>query len=367
MQRLTVWFQQHIRNGTLSPALDLLLIPFALMYGMGTRTRSTLYRFGVLETRSLNCPVISVGNLTVGGTGKTPVVIALANWLTKQGKRVGVISRGYGRDDENQIVLVSDEHQVLVDAHVAGDEPMLIATRCPGVPVIVGADRYVAGMELCHRFSCDVLLLDDAFQHLALQRNANLLLVDAESGFGNGCLLPRGPLREPVGGITRATTLIATRASSISHDVISQLATFAEEGIPIATSRFVLTGFVNLQTGELVAKDTMHGTVCVVFCGIANPESFSTLLEDAGMPVQQLLSFPDHWRYSAEDLQTIWDSTEGCAPKTVITTEKDAVKIRQHVPESLEVFAARIELEWIDGQKAVERHLMHVVHAGNVS
>ncbi|HHZ83216.1 MAG TPA: tetraacyldisaccharide 4'-kinase [Nitrospirales bacterium] len=364
MQRFAVWFQQHIRNGTLSPALDLALLPFAFAYGIAGRFRSGLYEFGLLKTRSLSCPVISVGNLTVGGTGKTPVVIALANWLHSQGKRVGVISRGYGRDNGRQIVLVSDGQQTLVDSHKGGDEPVLIATRCPGVPVIVGADRYAAGTQLLRRFSCNVLILDDGFQHLALQRDADLLLVDAESRFGNGCLLPRGPLREPSTSIKRATALMVTRASSTENNVIASLGASSLGEMPIGISRFALTGFVNLRTGDVLAPEMMRGKRCIAFCGIANPNSFSTMLENAGLTIQELLSFPDHWRYTSEDLQKIWDSTEGCAPKMMVTTEKDAVKIRHRLAQSLDVFATRIELEWVKGQQLIEQHLMDAVDRG---
>ncbi len=346
----------------LLPTLNLILILFSFAYGLIGKVRVALYQCGILKMRALHCPVISIGNLTVGGTGKTPVVIALANWLHNQGKRVGVMSRGYGRDDERQIILVSDGQQTLVDPHQGGDEPVLIATRCPGVPVIVGADRYAAGIQLLRRFSCNVLILDDGFQHLPLQRDANLLLVDAESRFGNGHLLPRGPLREPSSSIKRATALIVTRASSTEKNVLESLDASAAGEMPIGVSRFVLTSFVNLRTGEVLAQEMMRGKHCIAFCGIANPTSFSRMLENASVMIQELLSFPDHWRYTSEDLQKIWESAEGCAPKIVITTEKDAVKIRHQLPEFLEVFAARIELEWITGQQAIEEHVMSAVN-----
>ena len=364
MQTITHWLQKQITDGTLPRALDVSLVPFSLAYGLIGSIRSRLYQLGLLKTRSLNCPVISVGNLTVGGTGKTPVVIALATWLRKQGKSVGVVSRGYGRDDEKRIVLVSDGHRVLVDAYAAGDEPVLIATRCPGVPVIVGADRYAAGRELCDRFSCDVLLLDDGFQHLALKRDANLLLVDAESQFGNERLLPRGPMREPSTCVERATALIVTRASSTENDVIAGLASSRIRKMPIGVSRFALVGFVNLRTGEVLSRETMRRRHCIAFCGIANSTSFSTILENAGVTIQELLSFPDHWRYTSEDLQAIWNSTEGCAPKLVITTEKDAVKVMHRLPASLEIVAARIDVEWSAGQELIEEHLISAVNQG---
>tara|TARA_B100000315_G_C14594521_1_gene597944 strand:+ start:3774 stop:4868 length:1095 start_codon:yes stop_codon:yes gene_type:complete len=364
MQRLAVWLEQHIRNGTLSPALDLLLAPLAFVYGVGGRFRAGLYRLGFLKTRSLSCPVISVGNLTLGGTGKTPMVIALAHWLHGQGKQVGVVSRGYGRDDGSQTVLVSDGNKILVDSQKAGDEPLLIATRCPGIPVIVGNNRYVAGTQLLRQFSCDVLILDDGFQHLALKRDANLLLVDAKLPFGNGHLLPRGPLREPSTCIDRATALIVTRASSPDDNVFAKFGISVSDEIPVGISQFFLRGFLNLRTGKFLSPENIRGKRCIAFCGIANPNSFSTMLEGAGVMVQEFLSFPDHWRYTEEDLQTIWDTTKGCSPKLVITTEKDAVKIGQQFPVSVEVIAASLELRWNAGQDGIKEHLMHAIRYG---
>ena len=361
-----MWAQHNSRCWSIFSSFSFICFkPLSLVYGILGKFRVLLYTYKFLSVRSLDCCVISVGNLTVGGTGKTPLVIALANWLQRQNKRVGVISRGYGRDDETQIIIVSDGKNVLADTNEAGDEPVLIAARCPGVPVVVGADRYAAGIELCDRFLCEVLILDDGFQHVSLKRNANLLLVDAESRFGNGCLLPLGPLREPAQSIYRATALIVTRASSTQNDNIASQLGFANVlRMPIGISRFLLGNFINLRTGDTFSLDTMRGQHCVAFCGIANPDSFLTMLQDAGLIIHEFMRFPDHWRYTSDDIKKILSGNEKHTSKIVMTTEKDGVKIRHLLTGAVDIFAARIELEWIRGQRSIEQHLMDVVNHG---
>ncbi|TAL10205.1 MAG: tetraacyldisaccharide 4'-kinase, partial [Nitrospirae bacterium] len=188
------------------------LIPLASLYGLAMRARSALYAGGLLTQHALPCRVISIGNLTVGGTGKTPVVIALATALRDRGRRVGVVSRGYKRSSVDAIVDVSDGHRVQGDPGDTGDEPFLIAQRCPGVPVAVGADRPLVGRHLIGRYHIDTLIMDDGYQHLALRRDTNILVLDAGAPFGNGHLLPRGPLREPLPAMARATAVLVTRA-----------------------------------------------------------------------------------------------------------------------------------------------------------
>ncbi len=361
IQTMFYWLHSRIVKGNLPRPLSLSLLPLSLAYSLLVSIRSKLYVFGVLKPRELNCPVISVGNITVGGTGKTPFVIAIANWLRSEGKNVGVVSRGYGRDDQKHTVLVSDGTQVLVDAYKGGDEPVLIAGRCPGVSVIVGIDRYAAAKELYDRFSCDVMILDDGFQHLSLKRDVNLLLVDDSAGLCDEHVLPRGPMREPWIAAKRATAVIVTRASSSKEDIMQKLGSLPLRDIPVAITRFSLESFINISTGKTIALDSISGKQCVAFCGIANPRSFSGMLENAGVIIHELLSFPDHWRYTVDDFAIITGSTEGCAPKLLITTEKDAVKVRHHLPPSLEVLAARMVIDWDFGWNFIEEQLMSAI------
>src|SRR2546427_2936416 len=189
------------------------LVPLSHLYGLAMRARAALYARGLLRQQILPCRVISVGNLTVGGTGKTPVVIALAAALRDRGRKVGVISRGYKRRSGTSILEISDGRTLRGHPEDSGDEPFLIAQHCLGVPVAVGADRPLVGRYLVDRFDLDTLVLDDGFQHLALRRDMDILVLDAGAPFGNGYLLPRGRLREPLSAMERASAVLVTRAS----------------------------------------------------------------------------------------------------------------------------------------------------------
>src|SRR2546426_2611107 len=189
------------------------LIPLSRLYGLAMRARASLYARGLLKQQSLPCRVISVGNLTIGGTGKTPVVIAVATALRDRGRKVGVISRGYKRRSRTSILEISDGRTLRGDPGDSGDEPFLIAQRCPGVPVAVGADRPRVGRYLLDRHHIETLILDDGYQHLALRRDVDLLVVDAAAPFGNGYLLPRGRLREPLSSMARASAGVGARGA----------------------------------------------------------------------------------------------------------------------------------------------------------
>src|SRR2546428_3792979 len=189
------------------------LVPLSHLYGLAMRARAALYARGLLRQQILPCRVISVGNLTVGGTGKTPVVIALAAALRDRGRKVGVISRGYKRRSGTSILEISDGRTLRGHPEDSGDEPFLIAQHCLGVPVAVGADRPLVGRYLVDRFGLDSLVVDDGFQHLALRRDMDILILDAGAPFGNGYLLPRGRLREPLSAMDRASSVLVTRAS----------------------------------------------------------------------------------------------------------------------------------------------------------
>src|SRR3989475_7376445 len=189
------------------------LVPLSHLYGLAMRARAALYARGLLRQQILPCRVISVGNLTVGGTGKTPVVIALAAALRDRGRKVGVISRGYKRRSGTSILEISDGRTLRGHPEDSGDEPFLIAQHCLGVPVAVGADRPLVGRYLVDRFDLDSLVVDDGFQHLALRRDMDILVLDAGAPFGNGYLLPRGRLPEPLSGMERASAVLFTLGS----------------------------------------------------------------------------------------------------------------------------------------------------------
>ncbi|MGH7256113.1 MAG: tetraacyldisaccharide 4'-kinase, partial [Nitrospirales bacterium] len=275
------------------------LLALAVPYGAVVRTRLHLYARGWLRRTTLPCRVISVGNLTVGGTGKTPLVIALASWMQARGERVGVLSRGYGRRSRSASVLVSDGRRVLAGPEEAGDEPQVIARRCPGVVVAVGADRARLGRWVLGQFPLSCLILDDGFQHLALQRDVDLLVIDASDPRGLADLLPAGRLREPLEGAARASAVILTRADD-PVDVKSVLAALREaigkEPAPITVS-FFAENLVDPVTGAEEPAERLSGRHIVAFSGIGNPSGFRQTLVNSGARLLAERVFHDHHVY----------------------------------------------------------------------
>ena len=336
-----------------------LLLALAVPYGLAVRARATLYERGWLSSRRLPCRVVSVGNLTVGGTGKTPVVISITQLLIARGQRVGVLSRGYRRRSRAARVLVSDGRTTLAGPAEAGDEPYLIAWRCPGAVVAVGSDRYRLGRWVLERFPIDCLVLDDGFQHLALHRDVDLLLIDASDPAGLKALLPAGRLREPLSAAARATALLLTRAD------LGAGPTALLEPIRAATgrdSRAILIRFrpealVNIVTGEIEKVESAAGRKAVIFSGIANPVSFRTLLADQGVKILDDVVFPDHHAYTAADLEMIRDRAGRCGADMIVTTEKDAVKVTTMLARTDRLWAIRLRTEIMEGQAEFERLL----------
>jgi len=190
------WSQIHQKET--SGLLSVVLAFFSVLYGAGVKLRLRAYSGGLFKRKSLPGVVVSIGNLTVGGTGKTPAVIMLAKWALNEGFRVALLSRGYGGRYRKKVLEVSDGNSIKADPRDAGDEPYLLAKKLSGIPVVVSGKRYAAGIFAHEKFGCNFFILDDGFQHMELRRDLDLALIDAEKPFGNGHLLPRGPLREPV-------------------------------------------------------------------------------------------------------------------------------------------------------------------------
>ncbi len=328
------------------------LIPLASLYGLAMKSRASLYARGLLTQHTLPCRVISIGNLTVGGTGKTPVVIALASALRDRGRRVGVVSRGYKRSGAEAIMEVSDGRSVLGNPGETGDEPLLIAQRCPGVPVVVGADRPSVGRHLIGRYRIDTLIMDDGFQHMALRRETNILVLDAGAPFGNGYLLPRGRLREPLSAMARATAVLVTRASQDGRlDAIKDAVRAVAPAVPIWATDFAPSAVVQVGGSSSVEPSALKGERVIAMSGIGNPGSFRTLLEGVGATVVEHCVFPDHHAYSREDVQKVRKAAERAGAARIVTTEKDAVKLAQFEEAKGAIWAVRIDLTWLEGQE----------------
>jgi tetraacyldisaccharide 4'-kinase len=275
-------------------------------------------------------PVISVGNLTFGGTGKTPMVIALVRDLVHRGRRPAVLTRGYRRSADHQLVLLGPEPRQAVAE--AGDEPIEMARRLPGVPVVVDADRGRGGAE-AQRLGADVLVLDDGFQHLQLARDLDLVLLDAGDPWGGGRLPPLGRLREPVSAIARADAVVVTKVP-VDHDptvvAITEQVRELQPEMPVFAARTRITRVRQPERGW-VEPEVLAGAKVFAFAGLGRPQAFADVLETAGAEVVAQRWFPDHHVYTADDLLQLADQAER-AGAALVTTAKDSVKLDDDAP-----------------------------------
>ncbi|HEV8376908.1 MAG TPA: tetraacyldisaccharide 4'-kinase [Candidatus Polarisedimenticolia bacterium] len=327
-----------------------LLYPAGLVYRSGVMLRNSLYRRGALPVFRLDIPVISVGNLIVGGTGKTPFVAYLAARLRESGRRVAVASRGYGGIAHSTPKVVSDGSGSTVSAKEVGDEPVLLAQALPSVGVVVCRDRAAAARTARDRLRSDLVILDDGFQHRRLARDLDLLLVGAEDGFGNGRMLPCGPLREPLGELARCDAIVVTGAPRQLNEAAGQVRKLLQRmrlDRAIFLSERHLDGFVRLDTDERIEPQALKGMRALAFSGIARPLCFERDLEAAGIELVDTLQFRDHQTLGASQVETIRKAVRQSRPDVVITTEKDRVRLGS-VRFSSPVYAARIRMIPVD-------------------
>jgi len=337
--------------------LQAVLVFLSLIYGIPAML--LLWLRAARRVR-LPVPVISVGNLVVGGTGKTPFVIYLARRLAREGRRVAVVSRGYGRRSRG-IVVVSRGERPVVRWEEAGDEPYLVALLTKGVIVVV-AERRADGVRYAvDHLGADAILLDDAFQHVQLRRDLDIVVADAEFPVGNGHLLPGGILREHPLGIGRADLIVATRADGPAgaRRVSRTIGALAPAAAVIET-RMKPVELWDVGSGKTVkASELREGRILAV-SSIANPEFFETMLEELGFDVAVRSSFPDHHRYGARDLARLEDAIEASGAAAVVTTEKDAVRLAEWCP-SVPLVALGIELEVTRGEDSLARALERTI------
>jgi tetraacyldisaccharide 4'-kinase len=330
-----------------------------MILGAAARVRRALSSAGLLAVSQLPRPVVSVGNLVMGGAGKTPHVIHLARWLTGQGRRVGILSRGYRRKSGG-IRWVSDGEGPIVTAAEGGDEPVLIARSLPGIPVVVGESRAAAGRELLSRRPVDVFLLDDGFQHLSLRRDVDLLLVECGRGLGNRRTVPLGPLREPPSHARFADGLVITKCPDADSGARTALSVPFPQGRPRAFSRLSPVGIVG-RSG-LPSRGPAAGDSVFAFSGLARNAQFRDTLAAAGFKVEGFLPFPDHHAYGRGDLDRIAREAGGLP---AVTTEKDLVRLPDDVP--LNVCALRVEVEYLDGWEEISRMILERLERGSRS
>lgn len=325
----------------------LFLFPVGLAYWFLVRLRLVFFRIGLLRQSRAARPVIAVGNLTVGGTGKTPMVDFLVRESQRAGKRPVILSRGHGRRSGSRISRSKAAEQWPPDAVSLGDEPALLSLRNPDVPVYVGRRRTETAWLAVLWDAPDLFILDDAYQHLRLARDLNVLLIDGGDGLGNGRMLPLGPLREPLGSIGRADVVLLTKTGAGETSTVREmLAPHLAAHVPVFTCQYQPRLLTMADGSREYAPDALRDQTVRLVCGIARPEGFATTVKALGAQVEKVWAFPDHHPYPPEDIRALdqalgervdtgnpdpGKNTDSNAPPGLplwLTTEKDAVKLR---------------------------------------
>jgi tetraacyldisaccharide 4'-kinase len=304
------------------------LSPLGWLYGLATDLRNAFYDRGIFASHALGAKTISIGNLTTGGTGKTPLVAFVARMLADNGEKVCVLTRGYGRRNPSKRVIVSDGKEVFVDFRTGGDEPIELANRLIGkAMVIADRDRVLAAAFSREKFGSTAFVLDDGFQHRRAKRDIDIVCVDATSPFGNGEILPAGSLRERQSNLNRADIVIITRADLVKN--VDDLKGEIQELAPntaIFTSSTAFSGFHHLDDSTAFRITDMSQTFA--FCALGNPSAFFDQLKNEGVSLVGERSFRDHYPYTQQDLDALTDDATDKGAKVLVTTAKDAARLK---------------------------------------
>ena len=353
------------KEGGRANVLKFVLGLFAVAYERAVQTRLALYRKRVFRAQEIGCPVISIGNLTVGGTGKTPVAEMLARELQKRGRRVAILSRGYKSVPrpflqrlKNRVFkhldlfpprIVSDGARVLLDSRRAGDEPHMLAKNLPGVCVLVDKDRVKSGLHALRHFDSDVLLLDDGLQYQRLRHRLDVVLVDRQSPFGNERLLPRGTLREPPVNLRRASYIIVTKSGSEPDTALLSRLRKLNPTAAIIECDHAPRHWQDLRTGEKFPLDHLKGRHVGAMSGIARPESFEEGVRRLGANVEITKSFADHHRFTKKEILRFLEWCDRRSLDALVTTEKDAVRFPEIDNPQVPMLFLRVEIEILRG------------------
>jgi tetraacyldisaccharide 4'-kinase len=370
------------RYGKRAALLRAVLLVLSGVFRVIVQLRLWLYRKRYLRNHPLGCMVVSVGNLTVGGTGKTPVVERLARTLQAGGRNVAILSRGYksrrppplkrlygrltGRINESIPRVVSDGQRVLLGSREAGDEPFMLATNLPGVAVVVDKDRVKSGRYAIKHFGVDTLVLDDGLQYLHLQHRLDIVLIDRQAPFGNEHLLPRGTLREPPGNLRRASYIFITKSTGGDNaDLINRIRRYNRTAEIIECSHCP-RHLQNVFTAESLPLEALRDTYVGAFSAIAAPESFEAGLKQLGARVELSRRFIDHHRFSEKEIRAFATRCQRRDVAMILTTEKDAVRFPRSRLANLEVpvYFLRVEIEILNGQDAWERCIERICQPG---
>jgi tetraacyldisaccharide 4'-kinase len=343
--RITRGWEQGFSSGP-----TLVLGALARGYRGFLEAREWLYDRGVLRSQPLACRVVSIGNLTVGGTGKTPAVELAVQTLTEMGHRSAVVSRGYRRQSRG-VQVVADAASIRLDPEEAGDEPFLLARRLPGVPVVVGANRFQAARLAVRRFGVTAIVLDDGFQHRTLQKDLEVVMTRARQPWGNGRLLPGGPLREPLAALARAHLIVVAGAGSEAELAeVRPAAAQHAPGVPVLAARYAPVACWEADRMRARPLASLAGARLLAFAGIAAPDAFEATLAHLGVGSLELVPFADHHWYAPEDLKRLDERALALHADGLVTTEKDWVRFRQWPLPRRPLFVISVRLELVTGR-----------------
>ncbi len=339
----------------------------SVLYSGVMQLRLFLYNSGIIRPNALGCQVVSVGNITVGGTGKTPVVEIFARKLQQEGRKVAILSRGYKKEEPpfltrliNKVTMyekrcpprvVSDGKNLLLNSAMSGDEPYMLASNLDNVAVLVDKDRVKSGRYAIKKLGCDTLVLDDGFQYLKLKHRQEITLIDSKNPFGNENVLPRGILREPIKHIKRADFIFLTKCDGSSNDELKER--LREYG---ATSEIIECCHTarylrNVYTREKKELDFLQGLKVIALSGIASPEGFESEIENHGATIFERFRYADHYRYSQQELIDIVNQAHKDGVDAIITTEKDAVRFPRLERLDVPLYFLRVDIELLSGHE----------------
>ena len=339
------------------------------LYSFIMNMRLALYEHRLLRSKTLGCQVISIGNLTVGGTGKTPVVEVFARALQQNGRKVAILSRGYKKAEtpvSEKLVnlltfrtpaqepprVVSDGNRLLLDSEMGGDEPYMLATNLPNVCVLVDKDRVKSGRYAIQKLGCDTLLLDDGFQYLKLKHRVDIVLVDRTNPFDNGFVLPRGLLRESVRHLSRATFVFITKSAGDGSPELRRQILALNGTAEIAECRHTPRHFQDVFSGERRALDFLRGKKIAALSGIASPRGFEESIQRLGGELVHRKRFADHHRYTQQEILDMINASRDRGARAIVTTEKDAVRFPLIERRDVPIYFLRVEIELLSGEES---------------
>lgn len=367
-EKLERYFLELIHEKRQGRGPDLLrgvLRHLSIVYGAGVSTRHFLFDKGIFRHHTLGCQVISIGNLTVGGTGKTPVVEVFARTLQREGRRVAILSRGYkkvehgfwkrlldgvtGREKRRPPRVVSNGQELLLDSDMSGDEPYMLASNLPNVVVLVDKDRVKSGRYAVDKYHCDTLLLDDGFQYRSLKHRVEVVLVDCSDPFSNGYVLPRGLLREHISNIRRADFIFITKSRQPESEQLKAQLRALNPKAEISECTHRAQYLQNIYTGERKALGFLDGRPVATISGIASPEGFEHGIRKMGATIVYLKRFADHHRYRQQEIIDLINKSKHNQASAIITTEKDAVRFPKIERQDVPVYFLRVEIDLLSG------------------